>query len=162
MGLLLHLRSWPSNVPLELGEHVKQVCLVNEHRTKCTGNTVSSKIQKIKNSYILSTPPTKPSRSGLSICGLEGGTQSESGGTHRHLLGCVLNSHMAPTMQPRTGPDKSTAGQTRLLRGSLHSYPQRQTFVWYIMLVHILAIYSQRWSPTGERKSHPRLKRIPI
>ena len=114
--------------------------------------------------FSLLLPPnqTKPSRSGLSICGLEGGTQSESGGTHRHLLGCVLNSHMAPTMQPRTGPDKSTAGQTRLLRGSLHSYPQRQTFVWYIMLVHILAIYSQRWSPTGERKSHPRLKRIPI
>lgn len=109
-------------------------------------------------------PPnqTKPSRSGLSICRLEGRAQSESGGTHRHLLGCVLTSHMAPTMQPRTGPDKSTTGQTRLLRGSLHSYPQRQTFVWYIMLLHILAMYFQRWSPTGERKSRPRLKRIPI
>lgn len=63
MGLLLHLQSWPSNVPLELGEHVKkQMCLVNAHRTRWTGNTVSSNIQKIKNSYILSTPPTKPNQ----------------------------------------------------------------------------------------------------
>ena len=109
-------------------------------------------------------PPnqTKPSRSGLSICGLEGRAQSESGGTHRHLLGCMLTSHVVPTVQPRTRPAKSTAGQTRLLRGNLHSYPQRQTFVSYIMLVHILAIYFQRWRPTGERKSRPRLKRIPV
>ena len=109
-------------------------------------------------------PPnqTKPSRSGLSICGLEGRAQSESGGTHRHLLGCMLTSHVVPTVQPRTGPAKSTAGQTRLLRGNIHSYPQRQTFVLYIMLVHILAIYFQRWRPTGERKSSPRLKRIPV
>ena len=128
---------------------------------------MSSNIQKIKNSYILSTPPakpnqTKPSRSSLSICGLKGRAQSESGGTHQHLLACMLTSHMAPTVQPKTGPAKSTARQTRLLRGNLHSYSQRQTFVWYIMLVHILAIYFQRWRPTGERKSRPRLKRIPV